>query len=233
MWMILEIFSDPSLLTRVRAELKTSFPNEHSILHMKFDSQTLDSLPLLKSIYAETLRLRIHIYAVRHTGDEALQINQWLLPKDRVVLVATAPAHMDETFWNTRDGVHPLDKFWADRFLVYPGDPRSGPKKPASIAHVEKVSPEATNTTTPVGVPQYSTEGTEGVWIPYGGGTRSCPGRFYSKHVMISACAMMVTLFDMEILADDAALKMNPLFYGFGGQYPVGKVPFRIRRRRT
>ena len=80
--------------------------------------------------------------------------------------------------------------------------------------------------------PQYSTAGTEGMWIPYGGGTRACPGRFYSKHVMIAACAMMVTMFDMEILAGEDALKMNPMFYGFGGQHPIGKVAFRIRKKR-
>ena len=42
----------------------------------------------------------------------------------------------------------------------------------------------------------------------------------------------MVTLFDVEISADaDAALEMDPRFYGLGGQQPRGRVGFRIRRR--
>lgn len=43
--------------------------------------------------------------------------------------------------------------------------------------------------------------------------------------------AMMITMFDAEILADEKALRMDPEFYGLGGQQPMGKVPFRIRKR--
>ena len=103
--MILEVFRDPILLSRVRSELEISFPSTNAILQMKFDSQTTQALPLLKSIYAETLRLRVNVYAVRYTGNEELQINNWVLPKERVVLVATGPAHMDEKFWNTKKGL--------------------------------------------------------------------------------------------------------------------------------
>lgn len=228
MWMILEVFKDKSILSRVRTELETSFPNEDAILPMKFDNQTTQALPLLKSVYAETLRLRILVYALRHTGNQDLQINSWVLPRQKLVMVATGPAHRDPTFWNTKNGLYPVDKFWADRFLVYPNDHLSGPHLSTCPQTIENDAQKNTKDE----APKFSIEGTEGMWIPYGGGTRSCPGRFYSKHVMIAACAMMVTMFDMEILAKDDALKMNPLFYGFGGQHPIGKVPFRIRRRR-
>ena len=238
MWMMLEVFKDPILLSRVRNELQTSFSNEDAILRMKFDSQTTRALPLLKSVYAETLRLRIQVYAVRYTGNEELKIKNWVLPKEKVVLVATGPAHMDKMFWNTKNGLYPLDKFWADRFLVYRDDPQSGPYKNAVLlASSQATQDDAQTNTNPAAkkeeAPEYTIAGTEGMWIPYGGGTRSCPGRFYSKHVMIASCAMMVTMFDMEILAGDEALKVNPLFYGFGGQHPIGKVPFRIRRKRA
>ena len=42
----------------------------------------------------------------------------------------------------------------------------------------------------------------------------------------------MTTMFDLEIMADEKALAMNPKYFGLGGQLPVGAVPFRIRRRR-
>ena len=232
MWMIYETFRDIKLLARVREEIASAFRKDDEIINMKFDSQTLEALPLIKSIYAETLRLRIHVYCVRYTGNQDLEINDWVIPKERVLLVATAPAHMDETFWNTKDGGYPLDTFWSDRFLVDPSDPQSGPVKPTHRQHVGAIDSKG-KTTGEAGQVRFSLDGTEGQWIPYGGGTRSCPGRFYSKHVMVAACAMMASFFDVEILADETAGKMNPLFYGFGGQHPIEKIPFRIRKRAT
>ena len=41
----------------------------------------------------------------------------------------------------------------------------------------------------------------------------------------------MTTMFDIEILADEKALKMDTAFYGLGAQHPIGKVPFRMRKR--
>ncbi|MCJ1420221.1 hypothetical protein MMC32_006578 [Xylographa parallela] len=238
MWMIMEIFKDPNLLHRVRNELETSFPDEDAILQMKFDSQTTKELPLLKSVYAETLRLRIHVYAVRYTGNEELHINTWRFPKEKVVLVATEPAHTDGTFWNTKGGRYPVNQFWSDRFLIYPNDPQSGPHTQKIVSTCSQTDQDDDQTPTTRGIkkrvnPEYSIAGTEGMWIPYGGGTRACPGRFFSKHVMIATCAMMVTMFDMQILAEDKALKVNPLFYGFGGQHPIGKVPFKIRKKKA
>lgn len=58
-----------------------------------------------------------------------------------------------------------------------------------------------------------------------------CMGRAFSKRAIIAASAMMVTLFEVEILADEKALRMDPKFYGLGGQQPIGRVPFRIRKR--
>lgn len=38
-------------------------------------------------------------------------------------------------------------------------------------------------------------------------------------------------MFDIEILADEKALEYGSPRFGFGVRKPVGKVPFRIRRR--
>ena len=227
MWMIYETFRDPSLLARVRDQISQSFKTREEALSIKFDVESKHSLPLIKSIYAEVLRLRIHVYCVRYTGKEELHINKWTIPKEKILLVATAPAQSDESFWNTKNGTHPLDTFWAERFLVYPNDPQSGPVKRQASANREDSFDSKESGRQPI----FSLEGTEGLWIPYGGGTRSCPGRFFSKQVMVSLCVLMTTLFDLEILAGEKAGNMNPLFYGFGGQHPNDKIPFRIRKR--
>lgn len=49
---MLEIFKDPSLLSRTRAELRLSFPPT-ALSDAQLSSQTLVALPFLQSIYAE------------------------------------------------------------------------------------------------------------------------------------------------------------------------------------
>lgn len=232
MWHVYATFQDPSLLSRVRSELATTF-GKAPLFEMAYEEQKFKDLHLLQSVYAETLRLRIHAYSARYTEDDHLQINEWLYPKHSAILVSTVPAHMDETFWNTKNGAYPVDKFWSDRFLVYPHDPHSGPWKNAktSASHEERASQGRTV----CDGPRFTIAGTNGSWIPYGGGPRVCPGRIFSKRVMLVACAIMVTQYDLElhIADDDPALKFIPKFYGWGGQRPAGKVPFRIRKRKT
>lgn len=99
-WCTLECFSDPTLLARVRHEVKKSMYQIGSDKH-RFDVEQLGKSPLLQSIYAEVLRLRIAAFIMRSPERDNIEINDWILPKGQVVLVATTPAHMDEDVWNT------------------------------------------------------------------------------------------------------------------------------------
>ena len=47
---------------------------------------------------------------------------------------------------------------------------------------------------------------------------------------MLLSCATVITMFDIEILGDGALEFGSPRF-GFGVRKPMGKSPFRIRRR--
>ncbi|KAF7876781.1 hypothetical protein EAF04_001864 [Stromatinia cepivora] len=230
MWTALETFKDPLILERVRSELSGTF-RQSSIRRAAFDASTLQTLPLLRSIYAETLRLRVRAYAARYTNRTAFSIKNWFLPKKSVILVSTTEAHMDESFWNTKSGMYPVDKFWADRFLVYDDDPTSGPQKKGPLSQLQPGDIKASESS-PAKGPKFSLASTNGSWLPYGGGARACIGQTFSKRVMLAACAMMATEFDVQILADEEALGMDPKFYGLGGQRPVGKVPFKIRRKK-
>lgn len=76
-------------------------------------------------------------------------------------------SHMDVTFWNSRDGDHPVTSFWADRFLIDPTDPKSGPVK----AHVQEspdwVGLKRMGNEKAGGMsdkPFFSMDGTEGSW---------------------------------------------------------------------
>ncbi|KAI9648309.1 hypothetical protein NHQ30_002942 [Ciborinia camelliae] len=128
MWTALKTFKDSAVRERVRTELSGTF-DQNSIHRPAFDALTLQTLALLQSIYAEALRLRVRTYAARYTDRTSFSIKKWLFPKKSIILVSTTEAHMDETFWNTKNGMHPVNKFWADRFLIYEDDSTRGAQK--------------------------------------------------------------------------------------------------------
>lgn len=91
-------------------------------------------MPILQSMYAETLRLYTSHFVFRSAllhGD--FDFCNFKVPKDELVAVDSRVAAMDANFWNTgpttsaHEGVHHLNGFWAERFVEYPDDPISGP----------------------------------------------------------------------------------------------------------
>lgn len=233
-WANLEIFRDPALLSKIRHSIRSSLDSPVQS-NLRFNIEKLVRQPLLQSVYAETLRLRVHVYTTRCPERENLDINGWTFPKNKAVLVSSSPAHLDESAWNCgRNGSKPLTKFWAERFLVYPNDPHSGPQKKildSTRTRDPTISSSETEKAKDDAEPEFSTSGMIGSWIPYGGGPRACPGRHFAKREIMMTCALIVSIFDVEILADEEALEMNPADYGLGTLRPADKVPFRIRRR--
>ena len=191
----------------------------------RLDIEKLVKNPLLQSLYAEALRLHIAAFIMRSPERKDMKINKWIFPKGEIVLVATTPAHMDENVWNTgRANQHPLNRFWAERFLVYPNDPASGPTRRVQNRESAKVSEG--------NAPAFSLDGLGGSWIPYGGGFRACPGRHFAKREIIMTFAIMVTMFEIEVDGSQA-LETDPRANGLGAQRPRHRIPFRIRKRET
>lgn len=53
---------------------------------------------------------------------------KWVFRKDKLIMIPSRTIHMDSSVWSTGAGeTHPLNEFWAERFLVYPDEPGSGP----------------------------------------------------------------------------------------------------------
>jgi cytochrome P450 len=166
-------------------------------------------LPLLQAIYAETLRLRMHFYLVRMPDKTAMNINNFLIPRRKIIVTSTTAAHLDPKAWTTQsDGEHhPVDTFWPGRFLKYR----------------ENNEPD-----------EFSTKDFDGSWIPYGGGPRQCPGRHFAKRQILLTTALIVTLFDCEISQTDRHVAEDLSLNGFGNgiSHPAGPVPFQLRRRK-
>lgn len=125
-WTIAEVFRDKYLLQRIREELEVTASTD---IHSEHGIDTLLACPLLQSVYAEVLRLRVEAQSVFTSERQEIGLNEWRFLKGIVVLVPTGVAHRDESFWSTRDGKYPVGKFWSDRFPAYPGDTDSDPRR--------------------------------------------------------------------------------------------------------
>ncbi|KAI2615584.1 cytochrome P450 [Hypoxylon sp. NC1633] len=215
-WAIFEIYRDPELLASMRAEVGACVLKgaDGSI---RFDIEQLLRLPILQAVYAETLRLRMHFYIIRMPDKVDMNIRDWVIPKRKVVVTPTTVAHMDPEAWSTgSNSEHPVDQFWVGRFLRYP-----------SKNTLENVQVRDSAS------PTFSTKELEGSWIPYGGGPRQCPGRHFAKRQILLMTALMVILFDCEILGEGKNVQEDFTLKGFGSgvSHPAGKIPMRIRRR--
>ncbi|KAG8422227.1 hypothetical protein J3459_010566 [Metarhizium acridum] len=233
LWAVLEIISDSEILRNVRREVAKCRDSSPTGLNITL---LLES-PLLQSIYAEVLRLRVHMLIIRVPIFDNLHVKDWMVPRGDVLLMSTTVAHMDPAVWNTgENGQHPLDTFWAERFLKYDGVPGSGPRRTASneagsSCPARSVGGGPPACPAPRGNVSYGIKDVDGAWIPYGGGQRQCPGRHFAKRDIIYTAAVMVTYFDIEPLVDVDSLKMDMRGFGLGTMAVKGAIPFRIRRR--
>ena len=80
---------------------------------------------------------------------------------------------------------------------------------------------------------KFTTEDLTSVYIPWGGGSNICPGRYYAKSEMCLIVAMLLWAFDIEFLDVEAARKMKPSMavFAIGTLSPSGNNPVRLRRR--
>lgn len=186
-------------------------------------------MPVSQAVYAEVLRVRVSVFIARKAKKD-MDFAGWSIRKGERVSASSLTRARDEDIWNagTVEEPHSLDDFWADRFLVYPGKPHSGPLK----------NPPATRKTDQGNEieedgPRFSMTGLTNTWIPYSGGARLCPGRHFAKREMIVTTATAISLLDIELMTPQGWRPQPDASTFGGGTMPVkGKIPCRIRRRR-
>ena len=206
--------------------IHTPEKGKHPKPHLAFDIIKLTEDDLLQSMYAETLRLRVSVLLVRQPARDNFSLHGWHIKKHEAVSMSTSTEMMDQDVWNTgsKSDPHPIDRFWAERFLVHPNDPRSGPLK--------ENKRRETKSSNRNGAPYFSLDGCAFSWIPYGGGRNLCPGRHFAKREIMLTAAILLAAYDIELLTDKMPGPDKRVF-GFGTLPPNAKVPCRIRRRQT
>lgn len=235
--MIYEALKSPSLVSQALAEIQAaqsqSFPPGKSTI----DTEVLCTMPILQSMYAESLRLYTSLFSMRSAIHGDFKLGGYTVPKNELIGVDSRVSAMDKDTWNTGDtiadskGPHPLDEFWAERFVQYPNNPDSGPLRP----NPERRQTSSTaNAETPSGHDgRFTTEGLAGAWTPYGGGSRQCPGRNFAKQEIIVAFALVLSMLELELVGkqDHSSVRPDIKYYALGTLPPKGKIPFRMRRK--
>lgn len=224
-WFVLEMFRNKSHLVRARAEVKACYTSEN-----EFDINMLCKQPFLQSVYAETLRLRTSLFLVRGADHGDFHLQNCTFGRGKMIAIDTGAAHTDHKVWNTGNPDSPkgADTFWAERFLVDPQDPYSGPLKPSQ--KTKALSEKDTSSEKAEGSTKFTMKGLDGAWIPFGGGVRQCPGKQFAKQEIILSFAILCTAFDIELLEEKNYVS-DMRYYGLGGMPVKGKVPFKIRLR--
>lgn len=169
---LIHLFQDPTLLDRVREQTRAARLASERPLEADLNQHDLTCMPLLQSIYAETLRLHTNAYTIVGS-DVDMTFGRWRFPKGGLGLISPEICHTDEKFWNTRGGLHPVQSFWAERFITDPSDPASGPIRPG-LPEKPPVRRNKAGDGDEVN-PYVTMEGLEGAWIPYSGKLHPTP----------------------------------------------------------
>ena len=77
----------------------------------------------------------------------------------------------------------------------------------------------------------FTTEGLQGIFLPFGGGSNMCPGRHYAKQEILLTVAVLLNSFEMQLSTPHSDSKASPRFFGTGVLTPQGSTPFRFRKR--
>lgn len=172
----MEIIKDPSLLEAVREEVATVTTIEPETGRRTIDAQKLVTLPLLQSIFTETLRLRINFNITRDVK-QPVTLDGQVIPKGAMLQAPMMVSHYEEAVWGTTD--HAASEFWAERHIKYI-DETDG----SGQTHRKRV---------------YAMAGRATSYFPFGGGANVCPGRYYAKSEVLLTIGLIVSRFDIEL----------------------------------
>lgn len=146
MWAMMELIKDPELFSAVRAEVLSAYATDPATGARRIDYQALLALPLLQSVYTETLRLHMSFNVIRGLSDD-IALDGFRLRKGAMILLPSQLAQRDEETW-TSNG-HAASEFWGARHIKY-----------------EEVLDKATGQV--VSKPRFAFEGRTGSFFPYG-----------------------------------------------------------------
>ncbi|KAI8623365.1 cytochrome P450 [Xylariaceae sp. FL1651] len=195
-WALMELMRDPELFKAVEEELLT--------------------LPLLQSVYVETMRLRMSFSPMREVV-APVRMGGYDLKKGSLIFAPNYVAHYNESAWGVEG--HPASEFWGARHVKYV-DRKDQHGHHAKGAKFEMASHRNN-------------------FFPFGGGPSMCPGRFFAKQEILMTLAILVERFDIEFVGwthldgrqSDRAAQNDVSCAGAVAIPPDRDMKVRLRRR--
>ncbi|RYP64845.1 hypothetical protein DL769_006520 [Monosporascus sp. CRB-8-3] len=214
-WSFMEVVKDPCLFKAVKEEVQEAFVSDPETGSRKLDKKKLIGLPLLQSVYMETLRMHVSINVTRELT-QPMTMGGYRIETGSVVQAPSTIAHHDENIWGADE--HPASEFWGWRHLKYVEEPDESGKT--------------------VRKPEFTTAGRTSSFFPYGGGVSICPGRHFAKHEIMMTLAILLDRFDIEFLSwttldgreSDRAPQNDARYFGAVGMPPDRDMKVRLRR---
>ncbi|KAI5927547.1 cytochrome P450 [Camillea tinctor] len=216
MWGMIELIKDPSLYGAVREEINSNCLRlDPDTGARSLDAFKMLKLPILQSIYVETLRLHVSVNVTREVI-ESMPLDNYNVERGALLQAPSQLAHHDETVWG--DAQHPASEFWAMRHITY-----------------TKKTDKSGNTTQ---TPEFNMAGRVGAFFPYGGGISICPGRHFAKQGIIFTLGTLVSRFDIDFIEwtyldgskSDCPAQNDKHFAGAVGMPPDRDIKFRWKR---
>ncbi|KAL8690205.1 MAG: hypothetical protein Q9218_004299 [Villophora microphyllina] len=188
-WMLVHIFSRPSLLTDLQAEI-SSIVEETIEATPSGASRTIRSIPvsklkehcpLLQSTYQETLRIQTHNTNTRWVKADTLLADQYFLKADSFIQMPGYP-------------VHTLPSIWGPDAQCF--NPRRFMKIDKKQDRENKVKQHPAS------------------FRSFGGGATLCPGRHFATAEICAATAMFVMRFDVVPVGNGGQWKLPAWAHG-------------------
>lgn len=112
-WALVELVRDPSLLERVRDEVREAESIEPDTGRRSLDIPKLLHSPMLQAVFTETLRLHMSFNVLRQVK-QPVTIDNYRLEQGAMLQAPMQVAHYDES-WAVDN--HPATEFWSERHL--------------------------------------------------------------------------------------------------------------------
>jgi cytochrome P450 len=213
--MLMEIIKDASLLDAVRDEVEMAIIIDPETSKRTFDIQKLVALPLLQSMFTETLRLYINFNITRDVK-KSITLDGYEISKGSMLQAPMMVSHYDEAVWGAPG--HPAHEFWAERHIKY----------------VDETNESGATSRKRV----YSIAGRATSYFPFGGGANMCPGRQLAKYEVILSVAVIVSKFDIDLVGwtntdgspSDRPARGDLSYCGAGAMPPDRDMKIRWRR---
>jgi len=116
-WALMEVIQDRALWKSAQEEAEPAFEISPATDERTLNVQKMMALPLLQSIYSETLRLHVSVNAACKVVADTATIAGYKLPKQSLIQAPTRVAHHNKKTWGEAE--HPASKFWAYRHIKY------------------------------------------------------------------------------------------------------------------